>query len=323
MYPMHTHLPAKTLAAFLLLSGCAGPGLYEAEPGPHQVLVRDTVLHDSVQNRDIALRVAAPAEAGAYPVVVFSHGANCYPERYAAVTDHWVGHGFVVIAPNHLDSPNSRRQLTPDMLPKLLESRIRDLSVVTDSVAAVMAGAGLAATPDTSRMAIGGHSFGGMLAQIKAGLVLKDPRTGAALSRADPRYRAALVMSGVGPMPQMADDAFAGLTGPLMASGGTLDEGNVGSGQLFPWEWRLSPYRLAPPGDKYEVVLEKGDHYLGGLICREDRGGDADPEGVAIVRALQTAFLDAYLKDSAAARRFLNTADIRALTAGRARLQRK
>jgi predicted dienelactone hydrolase len=269
------------------------------------------------------MRVAAPRDAGSHPVVVFSHGAFCYPQNYARVTDHWVTHGYIVIAPDHLDSPNNRERMGPERLARLLESRIRDLTFVADSAGRILQAAGFVARADTARMAVAGHSFGGMLAQIKAGVALKDPATGAAVSHADPRFRAAIVMSGVGPMPQMADNAFAGLAGPLIASGGTLDEGNVGSGQIFPWEWRMSPYTLAPPGDKYSVVLERGDHYLGGLICREDRGGEDDPEGVAILRALQTTFLDAYLKDDRAALRFLGTADVAALTKKRARFERK
>jgi hypothetical protein len=314
---------ALATAAALALGGCAQRSLPRLEPGPHAVAVGAATLHDAVEGRDIAVRLAAPAEPGRYPVVVFSHGAMCYPEKYAAVTDHWASWGYVVVAPNHLDSPNSRTKLTPDLLPKLLDSRIRDLTLVTDSAATLLAGANLAATPDPARMAIAGHSFGGMLTQIKMGLLLKDPRTGSALSRADARYRAALVMSGVGPMPQMAPDAFAGLRGPLLASGGTLDLGNVGSGEIFPWEWRMSAYTLAPPGDKYSLVLERGDHYLGGLICREDRGGDDDAEGAAIVRAVQVTFLDAWVRDDARERRALATLNVGALTGGRARLGRK
>lgn len=309
--------------ALAVLCGCASGYLPGEQPGPHKALVAETSIRDPGQERDIAVRVAYPAEPGTYPVVVFSHGAFCYPQQYAAVTDYWVTHGYIVLSPNHLDSPNNRARMSADQVARLLESRIRDLSVMVDALPAIAAATGMTARPDATRLAIAGHSFGGMLAQIKAGLWLKDPQSGARLSQADPRFRAAVVMSGVGPMPQMADGAFSGLTGPLLASGGTLDEGNVGSGQIFPWEWRMSPYTLAPPGDKYEVVLEKGDHYLGGLICRADRGGDDDPQGVAIVRAVQTAFLDAYLKDDAAARRFLDSADIPALTGGRARFARK
>ena len=85
----------------------------------------------------------------------------------------------------------------------------------------------------------------------------------------------------------------------------------------------MSGFTLAPAGDKYAVVLDNGDHYLGGLICREGQGGEPDPEGVEIDRALSTAFLDAYLKDDARAKSFLQTADITALTKGRATFERK
>ena len=85
----------------------------------------------------------------------------------------------------------------------------------------------------------------------------------------------------------------------------------------------MSPFTLAPSGDKYSVVLEKGDHYLGGVICRTDRGGDDDPEGAAIDADLTLAFLDAYVKQDRSAARFLAASDIPARTAGRARFSRK
>ena len=85
----------------------------------------------------------------------------------------------------------------------------------------------------------------------------------------------------------------------------------------------MSGYTLAPPGDKYYLVLENADHYLGGLICRENRGGKADPEAMQIVRMASIAFLNAYLKDDTAAKRFLQDTDFTRLTAGRAELQFK
>lgn len=316
---------ARALLLVLLLAalGCTSRSFVDYQTGSHGVMVVETVVRDPVQNRDIPLHVTAPAEAGRYPVVVFSHGAFCYPQHYATVLDHWVSHGYIVIAPDHLDSPNSRERMRPDQVARLLESRIRDLTLVTDSISQVMASSGMIAVPDTARLAIGGHSFGGMLAQIKIGLRLRDPRSGAAVSEGDPRFRAAVIMSGVGEMPQMAVDAFAGIDRPLIANGGTLDVGNVGTGQIFPWEWRMSPYTLAPSGDKFAVILERADHYFGGLICRADRGGEDDRQGAAIVRAVQVAFLDAYLKDDERAQRFLQTADLARLTEGRARLERK
>jgi predicted dienelactone hydrolase len=307
-------LGAATLAA------CAPTQHYKTGPGPHAVSVTDTAFHDPRQRRDIRMRVAAPADAGSYPVVVFSHGAFCDPQNYARVTDHWASHGYVVIAPHHPDSPGNRERLRADQASMLMESRIQDLTVVMDTLPQLSAQG--AASPDTARAAIAGHSFGAMLAMIKVGLLLRDTG-GVAVSRADPRFRAAVVISGVGPMPQMAENAFDGLTGPLLASGGTRDEGNVGTGEIFPWQWRMAPYDLAPAGDKYSLVLENADHYLGGLICRGDRGGADDFEGVQILAALSLAFLDAYVRDDPAARGFLDRVDVAALTAGRARFERK
>ena len=85
----------------------------------------------------------------------------------------------------------------------------------------------------------------------------------------------------------------------------------------------MSGYNLAPRGDKYSVVLEDGDHYLGGLICRTNRGGEDDPVGVEVVRSAQTAFLDAYVKDDAAAKQFLQTVDVGTITNGRAEFKRR
>jgi hypothetical protein len=57
---------------------------------------------------------------------------------------------------------------------------------------------------------------------------------------------------------------------------------------------------------------------MGGLICNPKRGEGPDHEAAAIVRAMTTAFLDAYLKDESAALDFLITADVPVLTDGKA-----
>jgi hypothetical protein len=85
----------------------------------------------------------------------------------------------------------------------------------------------------------------------------------------------------------------------------------------------MSAFSLAPAGNKYSLVLDNGDHYLGGLIARHDRGGEADPEGLAILQAVTQAFLDAFLKESKTGGDWLATADLSALTSGRAELTGK
>ena len=318
----------------IAVSGCAKTDT-ELDPsqlrqaGPYAVMAVDpVVVHDAVQNRDVSLRVTYPIGAGPFPVIVFSHGAFCYPQLYAEITDHWVSHGYIVILPNHLDSPNNGK-LSPGVLQSLMSSRIRDMSFVLDALDQIEAQVrDMQGKTDRDHMAVAGHSFGGMITMIKSGLTLENPEDGVQEDYSDDRFDAAVVLSGVGPTAMLdgtvlVESAFGGLTGPLFASGGTNDEGNVGTGETFPWQWRMSGYRLAPPGDKYYLVLRDADHYLGGLLCRENRGGEPDPEAAEIVRMANTAFLNAYLKGDAAAKRFLRDTDFTTLKSGRAQFEYK
>jgi len=304
----------------IVVSACSDH-LYKIDTGPYSTsIVESTTLHDTVQDRDVMLRVLYPDGAGDFPLVVFSPGMFCFPQMYDQVTSHWASHGYIVVVVNHLDSPNLGK-IKPEDLSKLLSSRIRDMSFVLDALDDIEAGIDLKV--DRQRIAVAGHSFGGMISMIKSGLYLKADAYIYAGETADDRFTAAVVMSGVGQMKQMEGNAFDRLTGPLMATGGTLDTGKVGDGVEHSWEWRMSGFTRSPPGGKYSVALKNADHYLGGLICRDNRGGEADPEGVAIDRAMTTAFLDAYLKEDEQAKAFLKTADIAALTDGRAMYSQK
>jgi dienelactone hydrolase len=328
-------LPVVLLCS-LGLSGCLTSqpaGDRWMASGPHEVSYNAAVsLYDSQQEREVIVQVSWPQTGKNLPVVVFSHGAFCYPQNYRSVTDHWVSHGYVVIAPNHLDSPNGGK-IRPADIPVLQESRVRDMSFVLDALPELEQQLPeLAGRLDRQRFAVAGHSFGGMIAMIKSGLYMQTGSGEPVTGYADPRFKAALVMSGVGLVPAMpnlpnqaymTDDAFAGLTGPLLASGGTLDEGNVGTGVTYPWQWRMAPYTLAPPGDKYSLVIDRADHYLGGQICRADRGGPDDPEAAMLVRTTQIAFLDAYLKGDSRARRWLESDGLQQLSGTRANIEFK
>ena len=134
----------------------------------------------------------------------------------------------------------------------------------------------------------------------------------------DERFRAAILLSPAGRTEETAPNAYDGLRGPLIATGGTNDVGRIDPGALTPSEWRRQAYLLAPPGDKYSLIVDGADHYLGGLICNPERGGEPDYDAVEIVRTVTTAFLDAYLSDNETAKDYLLTADIRSQSGGRA-----
>jgi predicted dienelactone hydrolase len=63
----------------------------------------DVVLKDEKRKKDLHVKVNFPKEDGKYPVVVFSHGFGAGKEAFAAVSEHWASHGYVVIHPQHAD----------------------------------------------------------------------------------------------------------------------------------------------------------------------------------------------------------------------------
>ena len=141
---MHAIQPAALrlfagLLVLILVTSCATTGEPRdwAAAGGYEVRHNTNLaLDDPSRDRQVSLQVAWPQTGGPFPVVVFSHGAFCYPQQYRNVTDFWVSHGYVVILPDHLDSPNLGK-VRPQDLPILQESRVRDMSFVLDSIAAI------------------------------------------------------------------------------------------------------------------------------------------------------------------------------------------
>jgi dienelactone hydrolase len=301
MNTLHRSSRLPSLALGLIAMGICAP-LVANDPEPPRLKVNEVELYDDDGARELMFRVAAPERGAPYPLVVFSHGALCGPDTYARITDYWAAAGYVVVAPRHVDATTDRETIGAMNPATLLDSRLADIAFVMDNLDDVEQAAGIPGLIDRDRAAIAGHSFGGMIAQIISGLRLKDPATGAALDKSDERFKAAVVLSGVGPMPQMADDAFAYLRGPLIATGGTEDVGNVGSGPIHPWEWRLSPYALAPAGDKYALVMNDGGHFLGGLICKAQPDARPDPVALQAIQEATTLFLEAYIAGKPKAR---------------------
>ena len=325
---------ALTLGLICLSASATGdeaPAAYKTAWGPHGVhVIENHVLPAEPGQRNLRARIAYPDAEGPFPLVVYSHGFGCYRESYAGLTDHWASHGYAVVLPEHPDCPTSEGRLSPEDARNLLYIRISDVGRVLDALFAPGQDIpGLTGRIDYGRKAIAGHSFGGMIAQVIWGQPLKDLHSTESVSYSL-GFDAAIVMSGVGEMPQMADGSFDRVPGPVLVTGGTLDLGNIGGPTIYPWEWRMSAFGLTPPGDKYSVVLEEGDHYLGGLICRDDRGGPDnrggahDTGGMEILAGVTTAFLDAWLNGDSDAKRFFEEFEASAgITAGRARFAQK
>lgn len=315
---------AATLALFLGISAGALAAAPNSARGPLAVNAAETVtFHIDEQDKDLRLRVTYPDGPGPYPVIVFSHGALSSKDLYNRIADHWASHGYVTILPTHLDSESlgySFRSNVPRE--KIFFGRIGDMTFALEHLDDIARAAGIPGKIDTNRIAVAGHSFGVWIALIKAGLPVIMP-DGSRKSFADPRVKAMVAYNGTGQMDQVPEERWGDVRVPVFAASGTNDPGATGDGVLRPWRWRMGAYDLTGGTDKYAVSITMGDHYYGGLICREGTPGPQDPSGLALVNGMSTTFLDAYLKGEASARKVMKSIDLSAVTDGRGFLERR
>lgn len=298
------------------------PPEFKLKAGPFGVKTANPlVFRMEPQKKDLQLRVTYPDGPGPFPVVIFSHGALSSKDLYFRVVDHWASHGYATIQPTHVDSESLGYKFGVVSPGDVLFLRIADMQYVFDNLDAIAEKAGIAGKLNKDKIAVSGHSFGGWIALIMAGLPLMMPDK-SMKSFGDSRVKALISYNGVGQMDRVANNNWGDVKVPVFAASGTNDPGATGDGILRPWRWRMGAYDYAGSKEKYAVSIINGDHYFGGLICRDGAGGKPDPEGLSFVNAASTSFLDAYLKDDMAAKQFLKTADLRPLTNDRAFLER-
>jgi predicted dienelactone hydrolase len=316
-------LVLSALAAAATTRAVADTDAYKPQPGPFAVRAANPlVFRLADQDKDLQLRLTYPDGLGPFPVVAFSHGALSSKDLYNRVADHWASHGYAVALPTHLDSESLGYSFrNPLPREQVFFGRIQDMQFIFANLDAIAAKAGVPGALDAGRMAVAGHSFGGWIALIMAGLPVTMP-DGSLKSFAEPRLKALVSYNGIGQMAGIPEEGWARVTLPVFAASGTHDPGATGDGVARPWRWRMGAYDLTAAREKYAVSIVGGDHYYGGLICRDTAPGPQDVDGLAIVNGVSTAFLDAYVKGDGAAKRFLKTADLRTLTADRGFLER-
>ncbi|MYX25120.1 alpha/beta fold hydrolase [Streptomyces sp. SID8381] len=273
----------------------AAPGHEAAAP---IISVKPVTLSAPDRGDDLRVRVTAPTTGRDLPVIVFSHGMTLTMDDYAPLADFWAAHGFVVVQPTHLDSlglaPDDRRT------PLIWRIRTDDLTGVLDRLGTVEAQVpGLAGRVDHDRIAVAGHSWGAQTASTLAGARVVDADGIPGGSMADPRVKAAVLMSlpGTGgadlsPMaaqyfPFMNPD-FAELKTPALLLAGDQDRSPL---TVRGPDWFTDGFRLGP-GVTDLVTLFGAEHGLGGIQGSFDtRTTDESPERVALVQQLTLAYL--------------------------------
>jgi predicted dienelactone hydrolase len=305
----------KSLAAFLFTAFTGVTALaYDplAAPKKDQVIPQDLTVKDDARQREIPMRVYLPEGKSPAPVVLFSHGLGGSRENSPYLGQHWAARGYAVVFMQHAGSDANVWKNTPpaERMAALkgaaslqsLTDRVRDVPAVLDQLDRWNKGEGhaLSGRLDLARVGMCGHSFGAVTTQAVSGQ--SSPLTGQRFSEA--RIKAALPMSpstprkGVDPA-----KAFGTVKIPWLLMTGTLDDSPIG--ETSP-ESRLKVFPALPPGDKYELVLDGAQHSAFGDRPLPGDTKGRNPNHHRAILALSTAFWDAYLRDDADAKKWLN-----------------
>jgi predicted dienelactone hydrolase len=258
------------------------------------VSAKPVTLPAPQRGTDLRVRVSAPATGRDLPIILFSHGFGSSLEGYGPLTDHWAGHGFVVVQPTHLDSRTVGLAADDPRTPDIWRIRVDDLTRILDHLDLVEAAVpGLAGRLDRGRIAVAGHSFGGQTAGNLLGLRVHGQ------DRADRRVSAGVLLAtagrgGAALTPYAAEHlpflnpSFAAMTAPALIVVGDRDDSPL---TVRGPEWMADPYHLSP-GPKSLLTLYGAEHSLGGVAGYEVRETtDENPERVALIQRLTTAYL--------------------------------
>jgi predicted dienelactone hydrolase len=322
-------LAGAALAGVLSTTAAAPPYDPLAIPSPRKAETLDCTVKDAKRAREIPLRVYLPADTRPAPVVLFSHGLGGSREGSPYLGEHWSARGFLVIVVQH---PGSDDAVWKDIRPAErmaalqkaanLENtllRFGDIPAVIDQLDRWNRSSDfpLSGRLDLKRIGMSGHSFGAVTTQGVSG---QRTALGAA-SFTDTRIKAALAMSPSSPR-NGGDSkrAFGGVTIPWLLMTGTNDVAVVGDADVAS---RLAVFPALPPGGKYELVLNGAEH-----SAFSDRAlpGDKEkrnPNHHRVILAVSTAFWDAWLREDARARAWLDGAGPLSVLEKQDRWQRK
>jgi predicted dienelactone hydrolase len=298
-----------------------------SDPGRAETLA--LAVKDTERGRDIPLRIYLPAAKAPAPVVIFSHGLGGSREGSPYLGEHWSARGYVVVFLQHAGSDEAvwkdiaagQRMAALKKAANLQNAilRFKDVPAVIDQLEKWnrSSDSALAGRLDLKRIGMSGHSFGAVTTQGVSG-----QRTARGDARfTDKRIKAALAMS-----PDSArhggdpSQLFGGVTIPWMLMTGTRDAALVGNADMAS---RLAVFPALPPGGKYELVLDGAEHSAFGARALPGDKERRNPNHHRSILALSTAFWDAWLREDAVARAWLDGDGPLSVLERRDRWQRK
>lgn len=270
----------------------------------------ELVVNDAGRQRAIPILVYLPAQEAPAPVVLFSHGLGGSRHGSSYLGRHWSARGYVAVFIQHPGSDVSVWQDEPvrERLQALHRAanlqntvlRVQDVPAVMDQLEAwdAIDGHALAGRMNLERIGMSGHSFGAVTTQVVSG----QSAVAGLASFTDPRIKAAIAFSPSSPRRGRPERAFGRVTIPWMLMIGTQDTSPTGNADVAS---RLAMFPALPPGGKYELALDAAEHSAFTERALPGDTGPRNPNHHRAILALSTAFWDAWLRDDAAARAWL------------------
>lgn len=265
------------------------------------------VLRSPNRAVDLQLKVSAPATGESLPIILLSHGhgpSAWIPSLhgYGPLVTFYAGHGFVVLQPTHLNTKTlaiqhkEGHELGWDSRPSDMAQILDELDTIEATVPT------LKGRLDKNKIAVVGHSFGGLTASILLGASNMKPGGGSQLNARDPRIKAGVVIGGTGSSNDLTDAGrrilpfykidFTGMTTPALVVCG--EEDDIPYSSTGP-QWHADPYKLAP-GPKDLMWVKGGKHGFGGVSGWDAAEcADGSPERLAFVQRMTWAYLRSQL----------------------------
>lgn len=276
-------------------------------------------VRDSARRREIPLRVYLPEHREAGPVILFSHGMGGTRESCIYLGQHWSRRQYVAVFLQHPGSDDSlwrservsRRMsaMKAGATPENFRLRNDDVPAVLDQLEKWNRDKShpLAGRLDLEHVGMSGHSFGAVTTQAVSGQAV--PFLGQPFR--EPRIDAAMPLSPSTPRAGRPEQAFAKVDIPWLLMTGTKDTAPIGDQTVAS---RLAVYPNLPETiDRYEIVLHEAEHSAFTDRRLPGERTPKNPNHHRVIRALSTAFWDAYLREDAAAAKWLQGPAAKAL----------
>jgi predicted dienelactone hydrolase len=279
-------------------------------PAVSIVSVSPITLSSTGREVDLQIRITAPRTGKNLPIIILSHGhgnsnylSSFY--GYSPLVNFYAAHGFIVIQPTHLDSKSLKLNPRGPEGPLFWRSRARDIKIILDQLQIVEnLVPEIKGRLDKSRIAIVGHSLGGLTAGMLLGEQITDEK-GIKVDLSDRRIKAGVILSGPGnggtdlnpvavkTVSSFYNPDFSEMKTPALIIAGDRD--TSAQETVRGPEWHKDPFRLSP-APKCLLTFIGAQHNLGGISGYDAaEAKDENPERVALIQRLTWAYLRSQL----------------------------